>query len=228
MPRRGGSSSRRGGMKKRRVPKDWTYVDGSYSERTFAITAGPAGVITLPLTISQSARKLLTAGPVEGGLVAGLGTMPFLSSWAGIPEGGMQRVFGVQGTLMIRPNTWNIGNNLRLGWRLLVLDQDSFDLSGYTTPFYSMFVNNLANGFNVATGANEGFLREGYLDIANISGTAVTANAAWQIRFGVRIPRGIRLGDSKALYLYLEAASGSVTLTCLPRLRCLQSAAGNS
>lgn len=220
MPRRSASS------KKRRVPKDWVYVDGSYSERTTTLNPGPAGVITFPLSLSQSARKMLSAGPVEGGLVAGLGTMPFLTSWAGVAEGGMQRIFAVDGCLMFRPNTWNIGNSLRLGWRLVVLDQDSFDLSGFTTPFYSMFVNNINNGFNVATGANEGFLKEDFFEIANISGTAVTASGAWKLPIRWRSQRGIRLGDSRALYLYVESAAGSVVGTMLPRMRTLQSAAG--
>jgi len=224
MPRAAG----RRGMKKRRVPKDWVYVDGSYAERTAVLNPGIAGVLTFPLSISQSARKLISAGPVEGGLAAGAGTMPFLTSWAAIPEGGMQRIFAVDGCIMYRPNAWNIGNSLRLGWRLVVLDQDSLDLSGYTTPFYSMFVNNVANGFNVATGANEGFLKEDYFDIANISGTAVTSSGAWKIPIRWRSQRGIRLGDSRALYLYVESAGGSVIGQILSRVRTLQSAAGLS
>lgn len=215
-------SRRNSGRRARsRTPKDWVYTDAGYAERTFQLNPGVAGILTFPLTISQNARKLISAGPLQGGLSTGAGTMPFLTSWAGIPEGGMQRVFAVDGFVTVRANTWNAGNELGLMWRLVVADQDPLDLNAFTTPGYSMTADNIGIGESVATSANQGFLREQMFWRNNIAGTAVTASGSWVLPIRWRSQRGIRIRDGNALFCYFESWSGSVVTNIRTRMRCL-------
>ena len=99
-------------------------------------------------------------------------------------------MYAVQGFLLLAASTWNVGSALRLGWRLAVFDQDNLDLSAFTTPFYSMWQDNLPNGVSVAVNANEGFLKEDYLDVSNIAGTVVTTSSSWKIPIKWNSPRG--------------------------------------
>jgi len=204
-----------------KVRKDWTYVDATYSERTFNLSAGVITALTLPLTISQNARKLLSAGPLYTLPATGAGNAPTLTSWAGIPEGGRQRCFGLDGGIVLRPNTWNVGNAMQVGMRIIVADQDPFDLSSFLTPGYSMWVDSATTGESVATSANQGHFGEQFFIKDNLAGTAVTSSGSWWIPIKRKFPRGITLRDGTALFLYMESVSGSVTCNVRPRMRAL-------
>jgi len=220
MPRRRSSSrSRSSGP---RVRKDWVYTDGAYGGPTelWTLNAGLAGALAFPLTLSQNSRKLDQAGPLGAAAPAAERV-----SWAGIPEGGQQRVYAVDGQVLISAGTWNVGSALQLGWRLKVFEQDPFDNTALTAPFYSMFVDNLPAGVSVATTANEGFLREGFMNLANIAGTVVTTTSAWVLRIRWRSKTGIRLANNNALFLYLESAAGSITVRGNNRMRVLMASA---
>lgn len=208
-------------MRRSRVTKDWVYTDAAYSSNSWTLNAGLAGALAFPVTISQNSRKLIQAGPLQANPLAAE-----IMSWAGIPEGGAQRIYAVDGSILVSAATWNVGSALQFGWRLKVFEQDPLDNTALTAPFYSMFVDNLPAGVDVATSANEGYLKEHYVNISNIAGTVVTTTSAWVFPIRWRSQKGITIGNNRALFLYLEAAGGSITVRGINRVRALMRAGG--
>lgn len=209
--------------RKPRVVKDWVYTGAAYSGLNWTLTAGIAGALAFPLTYSQNARKLAVHGPLNA--LPGVGN---LESWAAIPEGGAQRIFAVDGGIYVDANTWNVGSSFKVGWRLKVFEQDPLDGTALTAPFYSMYTDNTPNGVTIATSANEGYLREKHWSVANVAGTVVTTTSSWYVPIRWRSQRGITLGNNTALFLYLESATGSITLRGHNRMRTLMRAGGVS
>lgn len=212
MPRR--SSGKRSGGRKRGPAKDWIYTDPGYGAGVVTLNTGFAGALAQPLSYSQNSRKLAVFGQ--------LGVIPPAQnwqSWAAIPEGGNNRLYAAECWIGLAPTAWAVGNSILFGARLVVWDQSPDDGAALAPELdYSMFSQSPVNGQSPATSANLGFLRQTHFMVSNIAGTAVTATGAWNLRLSWRSQKGIQVGPGKALFLWMELATGSVQAR--PWLRC--------
>jgi hypothetical protein len=198
-----------------RVRKDWVYNSQAYSNLETTITIGPANGVAFPLTISQTARRIQ-----KWGLHNVAPSLTEYDSWSAIPEGGGQRVYAADCTVFVRPSVWAVGNDLRLGWRLLIARQDPTDGTMLQDPNYGLWQGVLNPGTQPSQWANQGFLREGYA-----YHSFGDNNIGWTIRPRWFSRRGRSMAPSEALFLYLENSnnpSGGVNSIVIPRCRALQ------
>lgn len=200
----------RGSMRPR---LDWVYNEQAYNNLETTVTPGIANAIAFPLTVSQSARRLVTWG-----VDTALPGIPDYQSWAAIPEGGGQKVFAAECKLIVRPSVWAIGNDIRLGMRIIILTMDPTDGSPFVDPGYTMWATGATT--TVAQWANYGFLRESHFTQSFDSN-----NRSWNLRLNWRSKQGRKMRPNEALYLYLEVPStpvASVNAIVIPRCRALQ------
>jgi len=213
------SNRRRGASRSRQSRKDWVYLQQSYGVDSVFLAPGSVGAVALPLTISQNARRHITFGTIS--------TEPVwadqfqVQSGASMPEGSKQRVYAVEADLMVIPNDLTAGSFFRFGWRLL--HGEMYNLTGELNidAGYSMFEDTSANS-TVAMYANAGFLKENrdaqYFSTA-VAGLVNRAAFNYSIRWSN--PRGITLGNDRAMFLWLETSAVSRELSVFAFCRTL-------
>ncbi len=201
--------SRRPAMKRKRVPKDWVTNPLTYVSANVSLASGIAGVAVQPLTFSQNAQRQVAFGSTS--------VAPALGEWmhgAAFPERGNQQVFAVSGVIQVEPSSWALGNFIRFGWRLAVFDMDPVTAGAGLNTGYSMFA--ASAGTLAYQHANTGFLAEGRIYQGFGDG-----DLGRQCVVRWSSSRGIRIGADRALYLFMEADSSSVSLRVRPFVRTL-------
>lgn len=193
------------------------YNELAYHSSEVNVSPGAGNAVAIPLTVSQSARRLATWG-----LDTIVPSALDYQSWAAIPEGGGQRVHAVEAHLMIRPSVWAAGNVVRIGFRILLARMDATDGSALMDPLYRMWQAAAGDTMHVAQFANAGFMRE------HILYEVFGDNAqGWHVRMKWRSKRGLRIMNDYAVYVYMEGSGAfpgtSVTGFIVPRCRALVS-----
>ena len=183
-----------------------TYVTGNIS-----VPSGVAAAVAQPLTYSQNSQRQMHHQPS-----AAYTTSDFMVGSA-FPERGHQTVYAVEGIIQVEPSAWALGNFIRFGWRLAIMDMDPVDTSALIVPEYSMYTS--GTNVTIAQSANTGFLAEGRL--FRIAGDGERGH---QMMVRWSSSKGIRLGNDRALYLYMEGATDSVSLRVRPYVRTLMRA----
>jgi len=196
------------------VKTDWIYTRFAYTTNSTTMTPGVAGALAVPLSYAQNTRRLAPFGPTGVAPAAGVWV-----GWEAIPEGSKQQCFEVDGELMLIPNTWNVGNSFLMGWRLMYGEQQSSTADQFLDPEYHMFDAAAAPNTSAAQWANAGYMKEGYFNISNIAGTAITSSGAWKVPIKWKSRRGVTLNNAFSVFLYLESAIGSINMRIIPRLR---------
>jgi len=197
-----------------RVRKDWVYNSQAYTHLETTVTVGPSNAVAIPLTISQTARRIQ-----KWGLHNVAPSLTEYDSWSAIPEGGGQKVYAADITVLVRPSVWAVNNDLKVGWRLLIAKQDPTDGTCLLDPNYGMWVGVLSPGTQASQWANQGFLKEGYM-----YHSFGDNNIGWKLRTFWSSRRGRSMGPGEALFLYWEnqSSSGAVNSIITPRCRALQ------
>jgi len=196
---------------------DWVYNEMAYNSAETTVGPGAGNAVGLPLTVSQSARRIATWG-----LETAVPAVGDYQSWAAIPEGGEQRVHAVEAHLMVRPSIWAAGNVVRIGFRLMLARMDATDGSMLLDPLYRFWQQAAGDTMHVAQFANAGFMREHVL--YEVFGDNAQG---WHVRMKWRSRRGLRIMDDYAVFVYMEGSAAfpgtSVTGFVVPRCRALVS-----
>lgn len=195
---------------------DWVYNEQAYTGIESTVAPGPANAIGVPLTVSQSSRRVATWG-----IDTAVPSITDYQSWAAIAEGGQQRIHGADCHVMVRPSAWAAGNVVRIGFRLLLARMDPVDGSMLLDPLYKFWATGLGDTTTPAQYANAGFMRETIL--YEVFGDNAQG---WQVRLRWRSRKGLRIMDDFAAYLYIEAMqypSASTSGIIIPRCRALVS-----
>lgn len=124
-------------------------------------------------------------------------------------EGRRARTFRVQGVMVSQATTWTLGNEVRLGMRIGVFDQDANDGGISVDPDYRIFQTNAFPGGQAAVFANmrRSNLWTHYHMLHFATGNETSLRVT---RFNV--PAKASLGAGECLALYLENLVGGVNL----------------
>lgn len=207
-------------MVRPRVKRDWVYTNQGYSIDPGYVEYGSVNALAIPLTYSQNARRQIAFGQV--GIEPTWADYDQVQSGAAFPEGAGQRIYAVDGYIIVRPNDWALATFFRLGMRLMHGVMSNFDGLLSVEAGYSMWEGTTPETIN--QWANAGFLREWYKseEWQGQAGGLVSRNSfVYPVRWRSR--RGVRLGNDRAMWLYLESDFNSRALSVWPRLRTLVS-----
>jgi len=203
-----------------RVKKDWVYTHQAYPVDNLSLAPSSVGAMAIPLTISQNARRELAFG--SPGIEPVWADQNQVQSGAAFPEGGGLRVYAAECTLIVLPQDWALSTFFRLGIRLMHQVMTNFDGEMSIEAGYSMWEATTPESVN--QWANAGFLREWYKAefwTGSAGGLITRTHFVYNLRW--RSQRGVRLGNDRALYLYLETDFNSRELSIWPRCRALVS-----
>jgi len=203
----------------RRTPKDWTYLE--YGTGPYALSNGVLNPTALPLTFSQNARKLAVGGDATG-TIPGAGQW---HRWSTIPEGSLQRMYAVRGTLLFSISDLAVGSFYQLGVRLVHAEQDPTTLQMLAPGGYSMMVN--TNDMTCGDSANIGFLWERRRNDLTSSVAGVVSRAMFRIDVNWQSRKGLTIGNDRALFMWIESIAGSNDMTVRPYLGIRQAAPAN-
>lgn len=205
-----------------RTPKDWVYGQFGYDGTAGALSNGVLNPVALPLTVSQTARKMPMGG--APGVIPPTG----ISNWprgSAVPEGSRQRIYAVQGTVLFSISDLAVGSFYQLGCRLVHFEQDADTMQGLAPAGYSMMVDTL--GGTAADHANGGFLWERRRNDLTSSVAGVVSRAMFRVDVFWRSRRGLTLGNDRALFFWMETIAGSNDMTFRSYIRVLMGAPAN-
>jgi len=202
-----------------RVTKDWVYTRHGYLIDPYLLQSNSTNALAIPLTVSQNARRVITWG--APGIEPTWADADQVQSGAALPEGAQMRLYGVDGYIIMQPNDWAISTFFRVGVRLLHGVQSNFDGQLSIEAGYSMWEQTTPD--DIQQWANAGFLREWYKaeqwSGAGTTGFAIRTQFVYPIRW--RSNRGVKVGNDRALYLYMESDQNSREMIVWTRLRTL-------
>lgn len=204
-----------------RVKKDWIYNAQSYSTEVYSLAAGLGSAIALPLTVSQNARRAILYG--SPGVEPTWTDAYQVQAGAALPEGGRQRVYGVDFWCSATPTDLAAGSIFGLGIRLVHFEQDNPTGAALIPVEYSMWEDGA--GSVPTQWANSGFLKE--MRDFQLFSTAIAGlvnRSAFTYRMRWRSRRGLTLGNERGLYIYMETVPGSRSLLIRPFARTLMAA----
>lgn len=197
------------------------YTNQGYGIDPFLLQSDSSNAIAIPLTISTNARREIAFG--APGIEPTWTNYDQVQSGAAFPDAAKQRIYAVDGYVMITVNDWALATFFRLGMRLLHGVMTNFDGQLSIEAGYSMWEGTTPETIN--QWANAGFLREWYKAEAwqgAVGGLVSRTAYVYPIRWRSR--KGISIGDDRALFLYFETDINSRDLAVFPRLRTLMGA----
>lgn len=212
-------------MRRRKfVAADWVYRDnvyddagatienlGSYVNTPTALTPGVANALVKSLYDSHNYMK---------GVVAPSAGTPFVFGSAARAEAHRPLILGVEGQVIIRPSTWALGDNIVLGARVAIFEQDAGNGVALLDPTYTMFNTTPNVSINPANWAND----RTWIWERRMYETFLENRAVFRLFLRLRFRR--RLLPHQALFLYLETnnqggTTGSVNVQVTPWVRSL-------
>lgn len=197
----------------RRPKGDWVYrghalaADGTPDEigsyaNSISVGPGVANSNILSLYDSKQHLSLMTKFNMAGG---GAGTPTFSLPTAARAEGSRPLILRVQGVVQVTPSAWAIGNGIRLGYRIMAVEQDAGSGSALLDNDYSMWSNlNATQPADHANARRLNLYEKRFMEVFNAS-----ESASWLMRFNVKLR--VRLNPNEMLGLYIEHHTTSVT-----------------
>jgi len=199
-----------------RVKRDWVYTQQGYAVDPFFLASSSANSLAIPLTISQNARREIAFG--APGIEPTWADVAQVQSGAAFPEGANQRIYAVDGCIMVTVNDWALATFFRLGMRLMHGVMGNFDGQLSVEAGYSMWEQTTPEDLN--QWANAGYLREWYkAETWQGAAGGLVSRTAYVYPVRWRSQKGVRLGNDRALFLYLETDINSRELSVFSRLR---------
>jgi len=198
------------------MPLDWVYRGREYDDDGAAVTplSGTymSASIGISAGLSAAVNQVLLDSHNYGARVQGF--TPAAGLWKSIPNAGRpdatedQVVRGVDLWMNFRPSSWALGNIVRVGWRVMIAEQDMATGGAVLDSAYSMWAapagvpnDDIVTWANGRTNVAEGNFVAGFGDGQNM----------FTIRRRIRTRR--RLSPEEALYLYVELPNASVNIT---------------
>jgi len=201
------------GTRGKRVRKDWVYrpnihsygtglggvsTDGTYSSAVGAISSGFQSSIARVLYDSHNWMSFLGSSGVA---------QPGVLGAAARAEGKRATMYAVNGVINLVPDTWALGSQIRVGWRILIADQDLPSGLAVLDADYSMWNDPVGAAGTESTAAfrnDHRCLAEGRV-FRNFS----TSNDQADLRIFPRWRGRWMLQEHQAMYMYLEIEGNS-------------------
>lgn len=202
-----------------KTKKDWVYTRQGYSIDPWDLQSDSTNSVAIPLTISQNARREIAFG--APGIEPSWVDINQVQSGAAFPEGANNRIYAVDGYVLIAAQDWAISTFFRLGMRLMHGVMGNFDGQLSIEAGYSMWEGTTPE--SIEQWANAGYLKEWYKAETWSGGgtTGLVTRTAFVYPIRWRSRAGVRLGNDRALWLYMETDINSRALIVFPRLRTL-------
>lgn len=201
-------SSRSRGFQRKPRP-DWVFNQESYSPLTDDLAAGPANALAIELYASTNTRRQMKWGQTNFlGTNAATGASTLVAGQWEFAEGKRPVIHAMMGHKLWVPTTWTLGTALVIGYRLMVIEQDSLTGSAILDANYSMWVSNNTLAAPTERWANEKrVLKEWRLTTtfdSSVASPIMHHRFHWRGRW--------RLRPEEGLFLYMESQPGSATV----------------
>lgn len=178
----------------------------SYTNNTSTLSAGYV----------QSRGLILLDSTIRGATIINTGSNVMAAlNGAASPRQKSITVLAVQGVIKLTPSSWTLNDEINVGWRLGVFDQDP--ASGFVSveSQYTMWSAGGPFSNQAANWADRAFLKEGRVmrSAGETSPRVITLPIFWRGRQSVR--------PGRCLAIYLEQPDNSIQVRIQPWMRTL-------